>query len=78
MNLSRSFVSGDKVWLDAHNLHIRTPSKKLSHRRIGPYAVLQQLSPVTYRLQLPETMKINNVFHVDLLTPYRETNAYGP
>jgi hypothetical protein len=23
-------------------------------------------------------MKINNVFHVDLLTPYHETNAYGP
>jgi hypothetical protein len=23
-------------------------------------------------------MKINNVFHVDLLTPYHETDAYGP
>jgi Chromo (CHRromatin Organisation MOdifier) domain len=78
MNLSRSFVSGDKVWLDARNLHIRTPSKKLSHQRIGLYAVLQQLSPVTYCLQLSETIKINNVFYVDLLTLYRETNAYGP
>ena len=78
MNLSHFFVSGDKVWLDACNLHIRTPSKKLIHWRIGPYTVLQQLSPVIYRLQLPETMKINNVFHVNLLTPYYETNAYGP
>jgi hypothetical protein len=78
MNVPRSFVSGDKVWLDSRNLHIRTPSKKLSHRRIGPYPIKEQLSPVTYRLQLPETMKINNVFHVDLLTPYHETKAYGP
>ena len=23
-------------------------------------------------------MKINDVFHVDLLTPYHETDAYGP
>ena len=75
---SCSFVSGDKVWLDARNLHIRTPSKKLSNRRIGPYPIQQQLSPVTYRLQLPESMKIGNVFHVDLLTPYHETDAYGP
>ena len=78
LNVSRSFASGDKVWLDARNLRIRTPSKKLSHRRIGPYPVQEQLSPVTYRLKLPESLKINNVFHVDLLTPYHETDAYGP
>jgi len=78
VNPSRSFVSGDKVWLDARNLRIRTPSRKLSNRRIGPYTVKAQLSPVTYRLHLPEAMKINDVFHVDLLTPYHETDAYGP
>ena len=37
-----------------------------------------QLSPITYRLYLPESMKIHDVFHVDLLTPYHETDAYGP
>jgi hypothetical protein len=78
MNPSCSFVSGDKVWLDACNLHIRTPSKKLSHQRIGPYPIQQQLSPVAYCLQLPESMKINNVFHINLLTLYCETDAYGP
>ena len=47
VNPSCSFVSEDKVWLDARNLHIRTPSRKLSNRRIGPYTVKAQLSPVT-------------------------------
>jgi len=78
VNPSCSFVLGDKVWLDACNLHIRTPSRKLSNRRIGPYMVQAQLSPITYWLQLPEAMKINDVFHIDLLTPYHETDAYGP
>jgi len=40
--------------------------------------VQAQLSPITYRLQLPEAIKINDVFHVNLLTPYHETDAYGP
>jgi Chromo (CHRromatin Organisation MOdifier) domain len=36
------------------------------------------LSPVTYQLTLPPTMKIHPVFHVDLLTRYKETTAHGP
>ena len=27
---------------------------------------------------LPTSMKIHNVFHVDLLLPYKETEAYRP
>ena len=37
----------------------------------------QVLSPVTYRLILPEQWKIHPVFHVDLLTPYKETTFHG-
>ena len=78
MNPSGSFVPGDKVWLDVSNLHIRTPSRKLSNRKIGPYVIKTQLSPVTCRLHLPESMKIHDVFHVNLLIPYHKTDAYGP
>ena len=35
------------------------------------------MSPVTYRLQLPQSFKIHNVFHVDLLIPYHETKEHG-
>jgi hypothetical protein len=32
---------------------------------------------VAYHLELPELMKIHDVFHINLLTPYKETEAYG-
>ena len=36
------------------------------------------LSPINYQLTLPEQWKIHDVFHVNLLTPYRETEFHGP
>ena len=77
LTLPRSFVIGDKVWLDARNLKIKAPSKKLSPRRYGPYRITRQVSPVTYQLQLPKSLRIHNVFHVDLLIPYHETKEHG-
>ena len=35
------------------------------------------MSPVTYCLKLPTSLKIHDVFHVDLLTPYHETSKHG-
>ena len=77
LQLPRSFVIGDKVWLDVCNLNIRTPSRSLSPWRYGPYQVLKQISPITYRLKLPSSLRIHNVFHVDLLIPYHETEKHG-
>jgi len=77
LNIPRTFVSGDLVWLDAQNLKIKTPSRKLSPKRYGPYPILEQLSPVTYRIKLPPSLRIRNVFHVDLLTPFHETKEYS-
>src|SRR6266567_8875663 len=77
IKIPRTLVSGDMVWLDARNLKIKTPSKKLSPRRYGPYPVLEQISPVTYRIKLPSSLRIKNVFHIDLLTPFQETKEHG-
>jgi hypothetical protein len=35
------------------------------------------MSPVNYRLKLPTQWSIHNVFHTDLLTPYRETLTHS-
>ncbi len=42
-----------------------------------PFTITEQIRPVAYRLELPSSMKIHNVFHIDLLMPYKETEQYG-
>lgn len=69
---------GDHVWLEGKNLHTAYPTAKLAPRRHGPFEITEKLSPVTYRLKLPPTMKIHDVFHASLLTPYKETKEHGP
>jgi len=67
---------GDLVWLEGRNLSI-TGNKKLSPKRYGPFPITKKIGTVAYQLQLPTSMKIHDVFHVDLLLPYKETEAYG-
>jgi hypothetical protein len=75
--MPRSFVTGNKVWLDSCNLKINVKSKKLAPKRYGPFEIVKQVSPVAYKIKLPTSMKIHDVFHIDLLIPYTETEAYG-
>ncbi len=35
------------------------------------------MSPVNYRLKLPTQWSIHDVFHIDLLMPYKETELHG-
>jgi hypothetical protein len=67
---------GDQVWLEAQNLMI-TRNQKLSPKRYGPYQISEKISAITYHLDLPPSMKIHNVFYIDLLLPYKEMEAYG-
>ena len=39
--------------------------------------ITEVLGPVTYRLKLPTTWRIHNVFHAVLLRPYKENEVYG-
>ena len=43
---------------------------KLRHRWIGPFKVLQVLSPTTVKLELPSTIRGNPVFNVSVLKPH--------
>ena len=50
---------------------------KLSPRFIGPYEVIEKVSPMAYRLALPpELEKIHNVFHVSMLRRYRSDSSH--
>ena len=39
---------------------------------------MERKGAVAYQLKLPSEMKIHDVFHIDLLLPYKETEEYGP
>jgi hypothetical protein len=72
------YKEGDLVWLEGKNLRINQPTAKLAPRRHGPFKITQVMSNVNYRLELPTQWSIHPVFHIDLLTPYKETIMHGP
>ena len=41
-------------------------TQKLRARFYGPFEILEQLGPVSYRLKIPKESKIHDVFHVAL------------
>ena len=57
---------GDKVFLSTNNIRIERPSKKLDDKNIGPFKI-KKLVRLLYQLELPYTMKIHDVFHLNLL-----------
>jgi hypothetical protein len=72
------YKEGDLVWLEGKNLRINQPTAKLAPRRHGPFKIIQVMSTVNYRLELPTQWSIHPVFHIDPLTPYKETTMHGP
>ena len=51
--------------------------KKISPKQEGPFEIEEVLGPLTYRLKLPESWQIHNVFHAILLQPYIENEIHG-
>jgi len=60
---------GDKVYLDSSDIHTTRPSRKLSHRHLGPYRVKCRVGRYAYRLALPHSMRrLHPVFNIVKLT----------
>ncbi len=70
-HIPQSYNVGDLVMLSTQNLKQKRPKKKLSHRFIGPFLVLDAIGKQAYRLALPKTLPIHPVFHMSLLEPYK-------
>jgi hypothetical protein len=65
-----TFIAGDKVFLDALDIRMTHPSKKLSHHYLRPFEVIHPVGMHAYQLRLPASMsRIHPVFHIIKLLP---------
>ena len=69
---------GDYVLLSTQNFRTTRPTRKLAERYAGPFKVIEQVSKLAFRLELPPDLsKIHPVFHVTLLEPTRSSSIPG-
>jgi hypothetical protein len=60
------FAVGDKVWVTTKYWKNDRPSRKLANQMEGPFEILEQVGH-SFRLKLPDSMKIYPVLHADKL-----------
>lgn len=86
-----AYAPGDMVLLSSKNINLKTPgiwvtpelkkahgSKKLMPKWIGPFAIVKAINSVAYRVELPDSLPIHDVFHVSVLKPYRSDGRTHP
>ena len=73
----KTYKVGDMVLLSTKNLRLKG-TKKLNARFAGPFRVRDAVGPQAYRLSLPTSYKLHNVFHVSLLEPWKQRAGEEP
>jgi len=74
-----TFAVGDKVLLNTKHLSLKMPgASKLYPKFVGPFLVVQKVNDVAFKLELPPSMHVHNVFHVSLLKQYQEDPNTSP
>jgi hypothetical protein len=66
------YHAGTWVLLSTRHLRLQGTPGKLQRRFVGPFRVASRIGTQAYRLELPDTWKIHDVFHISLLKPWRE------
>jgi hypothetical protein len=68
--------------LSTKNLRMRAEdlgsAVKLMPKYVGPFKVTDRIGTQAYRLDLPDTYTVHNVFHTSLLRPYTSVPTHRP
>ena len=59
--------------VDKKNMPNRRPSKKLDHKKAGPFQIIKVVGKRAYRLQLPEGSRAHPTYYVQMLERYRKS-----
>jgi hypothetical protein len=62
---------GQLVMLDARNIKMKRPSKKLDRKLLGLFKISKVVSSTIVKLILLEQWRIYDIFHVSLIESYR-------
>jgi hypothetical protein len=74
----REFAVRDWIWLRTRHLSTKRPSRKLEHKKIGPFKIIERKGPLAYKLQLPNSMnRVHNVFNIVELEPFKPSTVEG-
>ena len=72
------FRVGDHVKIQAHPFTFgQQPCPKFRNRFVGPVKILQQVSPVAFKVQLPPGARCHDVFHVSRLEKWTTDAAFN-
>lgn len=74
---SPEYHVGDKVMVRSENIKTKRPLKKLENKFFGPWRIKERISSHAYRVAVPGSLRIHNVFHVDRLEPFKGNKEVG-
>ena len=68
-----AFKEEDLVMLDSWQIQTKRPSKKLDHKKMGPFRIKKAIGKRAFRLELSPQMKVHPVYHIGVLECYRDS-----
>jgi len=63
------YLPSDKGWPSSKHFRTQRPSRKLDHKFLGPYEVVESVGTHAYRLKFPPSIKRHSVVHVSEIEP---------